>query len=56
MIPEAIRLFLPLTALTGLFSMYVRADIADTPANFWLIACTGVTVGLVISSIVVARQ
>jgi hypothetical protein len=49
-------LFLPLTALTGLFSMYVRADIADTPANFWLIASTGVIVGLVISSIVVARQ
>lgn len=49
-------LFLPLTALTGLFSMYVRADIADTPANFWLIASTGVIVGLAISSIVVARQ
>ena len=49
-------MFLPLTALTGLFSIYVRADIADTPANFWLIACSGVAVGLVISSIVVARR
>jgi Mg2+ and Co2+ transporter CorA len=49
-------LFLPLTALTGLFSMSVRADIADTPVNFWLIACTGVVVGLVLSSIVVARR
>jgi Mg2+ and Co2+ transporter CorA len=49
-------LFLPLTALTGLFSMYVRADIADTPANFWLIAATGVIVGLAISNIVVTRQ
>ena len=48
--------FLPLTALTGLFSMYVRADIADTPANFWLIACTGVAVGLVISCFMVARR
>jgi len=49
-------LFLPLTALTGLFSMSVRADIADTPLNFWLIACTGVIVGLVMSSVVVARR
>lgn len=49
-------LFLPLTALTGLFSMYVRADVADTPTNFWLIAAVGVIVGLVMSSVVVARR
>ena len=49
-------LFLPLTALTGLFSMYVRADVADTPTNFWLIAAAGVGVGLVMSLFVVARR
>ena len=49
-------LFLPLTALTGLFSMYVRADVADTPMNFWLIAAVGVIIGLVMSSFVVARR
>jgi hypothetical protein len=49
-------LFLPLTALTGLFSMYVRADVADTPTNFWLIAAVGVVIGLVMSSFVVARR
>lgn len=49
-------LFLPLTALTGLFSMYVRADVADTPTNFWLIAAAGVIIGLVMSSLVVARR
>lgn len=49
-------LFLPLTALTGLFSMYVRADVADTPTNFWLIAGAGVLIGLVMSAFVVARR
>ncbi|WP_395751571.1 CorA family divalent cation transporter [Prosthecobacter sp.] len=48
-------LFLPLTALTGLFSMYVKADVADTPTNFWLIAVAGVAVGLVISAFVARR-
>lgn len=49
-------LFLPLTALTGLFSMYVRADLADTPANFWLIAFVGVLIGLLMCSFVVAKR
>ncbi|WP_395738250.1 CorA family divalent cation transporter [Prosthecobacter sp.] len=48
-------LFLPLTALTGLFSMYVKADVADTPANFWLIAAAGVAIGLVMSALVARR-
>lgn len=49
-------LFLPLTALTGLFSMYVRGPLEDTPASFWLIAVVGVVVGLVMSTMVVARR
>jgi hypothetical protein len=49
-------LFLPITALTGLFSMYVRADVADTPTNFWLIAAAGVVIGLVMSLLVVAKR
>ena len=49
-------LFLPLTALTGLFSMYVRADVPDTPTNFWFITAAGVIIGLVMSLFVVARR
>ncbi len=49
-------LFLPITAITGLFSMYVRADVADTPMNFWLIAAAGVVIGLVMSQFVIARK
>ena len=49
-------LFLPLTALSGLFSMYVRADVADTPTNFWLITAVGVIIGLVMSAFVVAKK
>jgi hypothetical protein len=49
-------LFLPLTALTGLFSMSVRSDLPDTPTNFWLIAAVGVLIGLVMSSLVVAKR
>jgi Mg2+ and Co2+ transporter CorA len=49
-------LFLPLTALTGLFSMYVRGPLEDTQGNFWLIAIIGVLVGIVMSSVVVARR
>jgi len=36
--------------------MYVRADVADTPTNFWIIAAVGVVIGLVMSSYVVARR
>jgi hypothetical protein len=49
-------LFLSLTALTGLFSMYVRGPLEDTPASFWLIAVIGVVVGLVMSTMVVSRR
>lgn len=49
-------LFLPLTALTGLFSMYVRGPLEDTQASFWLIAAIGAVVGLVMSTMVVARR
>lgn len=49
-------LFLPMTALTGLLSMSVRADIADTPTNFWLIAIVGVVIGIVMSRMVVVRR
>jgi Mg2+ and Co2+ transporter CorA len=49
-------LFLPLTALTGLFSMSIRGPLEDKPVNFWLIAVIGVLVGMVMSSVVVARR
>ena len=49
-------LFLPLTALTGLFSMSIRGPLEDKPVNFWVIALAGMLVGLVMSSIVVARR
>lgn len=49
-------LFLPITALTGLLSMSVRADIADTPTNFWLIAILGVVIGIVMSRMVIVRR
>ncbi|MBK8090948.1 MAG: hypothetical protein IPK32_02820 [Verrucomicrobiaceae bacterium] len=49
-------LFLPLTALTGLFSMNVRSPVSDTTGNFWLIALAGVVVGLLISTLVIGRR
>ena len=49
-------LFLPLTALTGLFSMYIKGPLDDAPANFWFVAIIGVVIGLVMSAIVVARK
>ena len=49
-------LFLPLTALSGLFSMYVRADVADTTQNFWYITSAGVLAGLVMCVFTVARR
>jgi CorA-like Mg2+ transporter protein len=49
-------LFLPLTALSGLFSMYVRADVADTPQNFVFITSAGVIAGLVMCLFAVARR
>lgn len=49
-------LFLPLTALTGLFSMYIKGPLEDAPANFWLVGIVGVVIGLVMSSLVVARR
>ena len=49
-------LFLPITAISGLLSMTIRADIADTPTNFWLVAIIGVVIGVVMSRIVVVRR
>ena len=49
-------LFLPMTALAGLLSMSVRADIADTPTNFWLIAMIGVVLGIVLSNVIVVKR
>lgn len=49
-------LFLPLTALTSLFSMYVRGPLEDSQTSFWLIAVLGVLVGITVSLLVTPRR
>jgi hypothetical protein len=49
-------LFLPMSALTGLLGMSVRADIADTPMNFCIIGLVGVGIGLVLSRVIIVRS
>lgn len=49
-------LFLPLSTLAGLFSMTMRGPLEDRIENFWLVAVIGIVVGLVMSTLVVARR
>ncbi len=49
-------IFLPFTALTGLFGMNLSGPLADTLQNFWLVAAIGVATGLAISSLMIARR
>lgn len=49
-------IFLPLTALSGLFGMNLQGPLANTLQNFWLVTAVGVGVGILVSSLMVARR
>jgi uncharacterized membrane protein len=49
-------IFLPLTALTGLFGMNLHGPLANTLQNFWLVTAIGVVTGLVVSSMMLSRR
>lgn len=49
-------LFLPLTAIASFFGMDIKSGLADTPANFWLIICIGVVLGVIVTSLVNSRK
>lgn len=51
-----VALFLPLTAITGLFSIEVPSGIEHTPQNFLLIAVAGIILGLVLCVIIGKRH
>ena len=42
-------LFLPLSALTGIFGMEIRSGVADTQNNFAMVLCSGLLVGVVLA-------
>lgn len=46
-------LFLPLTAIASLFGMEIQSGIGNVPGNFWMIAVTGIVLGVLLSLMLV---
>lgn len=49
-------LFLPITAIASLFGMEIPSGLENSPANFWLILCTGAALGVIVTLLIAKEK